>query len=239
MMKNSKFIVLLVFIGLLFFIDPIYAGPGGAIAKGLFKTWWGKILMLLLVVILLPFIIYIKSVEFFKVKKTKKQLGQIGLKNKDFSWLNLEKNFSNIITRVYDAWSNENMSEVKEYVNHWYWQNQQSVHLDKWKSNNLKNICNLQEINKIRPLYLELTNNNNYEGSKIVISISGSIEDYLIDKETGKIIKGGIGFQNESHIWVMEYVEGKWLLDDIKNDDLSLAFAKMQNVIPENVLIAK
>ncbi|WP_299258123.1 hypothetical protein [uncultured Aquimarina sp.] len=238
-MKKSRFIVLLVFIGLLFFIDPIYAGPGGVIAKGLFKTWWGKILMLLLFIILLPFIIYIKSVEFFKVKKTKKQLVEIGLKNKNFSWLNLEKNFSNIVTRVYAAWGDEDMSEVKEYVNHWYWQNQQLVHLDKWKSNNLKNICNLQKINKIRPLYIELTNNSNYEGSKVVISISATIEDYLINKDTQKVIEGKRGFQDESHIWVMEYTEGRWLLDDIRNGDLSLAFAKMENLIPENVLIAK
>ncbi|MFD2564924.1 hypothetical protein [Aquimarina rubra] len=238
-MKNSKFIVLLVFIAFLFFIDPIYAGPGGVIAKGLFKTWWGKILMLLVVIVLLPLIVYIKTVEYFKVRKTKKQLVQIGLKNKDFSWLNLEKNFSNIITRVYNAWGNEDMSEVKEYVNHWYWQNQQSAHLDKWKSNNLRNICDLQKINKIRPLYLELTNNDNYEGSKIVISFSGSIQDYLIDKETRKVVEGGLGYQDESHIWVMEYSEGRWLLDDIKEDNLSLAFAKMENVIPENILIAK
>ncbi|WP_299315118.1 hypothetical protein [uncultured Aquimarina sp.] len=238
-MKKSRFIVLLVFIGLLFFIDPIYAGPGGVIAKGLFKTWWGKILMLLLFIILLPFIIYIKSVEFFKVKKTKKQLVEIGLKNKNFSWLNLEKNFSNIVTRVYAAWGDEDMSEVKEYVNHWYWQNQQLVHLDKWKSNNLKNICNLQKINKIRPLYIELTNNSNYEGSKVVISISATIEDYLINKDTQKVIEGKRGFQDESHIWVMEYTEGRWLLDDIRNGDLSLAFAKMENLIPENVLIVK
>jgi len=238
-MKNLKFIVVLVFIGFLFFIDPIYAGPGGAIAKGLFKTWWGKILMLIVFIILFPFIVYIKTIEFFKVKKTKKQLVQVGLKNKDFSWLNLEKNFSNIITRVYSAWGNEDMSEVKEYVNHWYWQNQQSVHLDKWKSNNLKNICNLKKLKKIRPLYLELTNNNAYEGSKVVISISGTIEDYLINKDTQKVIEGKRGFQDECHIWVMEYTEGKWLLDDIKDDSHSLAFAKMKNLIPENIVIAK
>ncbi|WP_027392642.1 hypothetical protein [Aquimarina latercula] len=238
-MKKSEIILFILFITFLFFIDPLYAGPGGAIAKGLFKTWWGKILLLVVTIVLLPFIIYIKSVEFFKVKKTKKQLMHIGLKNRDFSWLNLEKNFSNIITRVYDAWGDEDMSKVKEHVNHWYWQNQQSTHLDKWKSNNLQNICNLQKIHKIRPLYLELTNENDLEGSKIVISISGTIEDYLINRDTQKIIEGNRGYQNESHIWVMEYTDGKWLLDDIKDSDLSLAFAKMENMIPENVLMAK
>ena len=31
----------------------------------------------------------------------------------------------------------------------------------------------------------------------------------------------------------MEYTEGKWLLDDIREGNMSLAFAKMKNVIPE------
>ncbi|MHA7059689.1 Tim44 domain-containing protein [Aquimarina sp. M1] len=240
-MKKSHVILLLVLIGFMcFIIDPVYAGPGGMIAKGLFKTWWGKVLMLVLVLVLLPIIIYIKSVEYLKERKTKKQLTQISLKNRDFSWVHLEKIFSNIITRVYTAWANENMAEVKEYVNHWYWQNQQAIHLDQWKSNNLKNICNLQKINNIRPLYVELTNTNDYEGSKVAISFSGDIEDYLINKETQKVVKGKRGYQSETHIWIMEYSQGKWLLDDIRDGSLSLAFAKMENVIPkQQVVISK
>lgn len=238
-MKKYHIIFCIFFLGLLFYIDPIYAGPGGTIAKGLFKTWWGKILMLILFILLFPIIAYNWIIETLKVKKTKKQLLQIATKNKDFTWLNLEKNFSNIITRVYTAWSKSDMSEVKSYVNHWYWQNQQTVHLNKWESNNLKNICNLQSISKITPLYLELTDNENFEGSKIVISISGYIEDYLIEKDTKKIVEGKKGYQDENHIWVMEYIEGKWLLDDIKNEGYSMQFLKLENVLPEELVTAE
>lgn len=28
---------------ILFTIDPVYAGPGGTVAKAFFKTWWGKL----------------------------------------------------------------------------------------------------------------------------------------------------------------------------------------------------
>lgn len=238
-MKKYNVIFWLIFIGLLFYIDPIYAGPGGTIVKGLFKTWWGKALMVVLFIVLFPFIAYQWVIETLKVKKTKKQLRKIGLENNDFTWLNLEKNFSNIITRVYSAWSKGDMSEVKNYVNHWYWQNQQAIHLDKWEANNLKNICNLQSISKIKPIYLELTNNKDFEGSKIVISISAYIKDYLINKDTKKVVEGKKGYQDENHIWVMEFVEGKWLLDDIKSEGYSMQFLKLDNVLPEGFVPVK
>ena len=131
--QHKQLLLTIIIIAILFYADPVFAGPGGTVAKGLFKTWWGKLLMTLIAIIFLPVIIYMKTIEYFAVKKTKKQLAQIGIKNKDFSWLNLEKNVYNIFTRVYVAWNNEDMKEVKDYVNHWYWQNQQQVHLDKWK----------------------------------------------------------------------------------------------------------
>lgn len=230
---HKKLIFTLLIIGFLFYVDPVYAGPGGTIAKGLFKTWWGKLILFALFIIFFPLIVYTYTVEFFAVKKCKKQLNQIGLKNKDFSWLNLEKNVRNIFSRVYLAWDNEDMKEVSEYVNHWYRQNQQTVHLDRWKKENLRNVCKLEKIKNVKPLYLEITDNENLDGSKIAFSITANIKDYLKDRDTHKIVEGKNEFGNEEKVWVMEYTEGKWLLDDIREGDLSLAFAKMKNVIPE------
>lgn len=234
-MKKNKYLWVFLVIGILFIIDPIYAGPGGAIAKGLFKTWWGKIIGLVLFILLFPVIAYTYVVEFFKIKKTKKQLLQASLKNKDFSWLNLEKHFSNIITRVYDAWGKSDMSQVKDFVNSWYWQNQQLIHLNRWEEKNLQNICSMQSLSSIKPLYIELREDNNYEGSKIVIRLTGYIEDYLIDKQTKRVVEGKKGFQDETHIWVMEYTEGKWLLDDIKSEAYSLSYLKLENIVPETI----
>ena len=157
------------------------------------------------------------------------------MKHKNFHWLQLQKEFKNIIQRVYNAWSNENMSEVKEYVNHWYWQNQQSVFLDQWKKENLKNVSHLREIEKIRPLYLELTEEPNLEGSRIAIAIDVVAEDYLKDRDTNKVIQGKAGYESLEYVWFLEYTEGKWLLDAIEEGGLSLEIAKMPNVIPDTV----
>ena len=154
--KQKQLLFTIIFIAILLYADPVYAGPGGTVAKAFFKTWWGKTILALLTIIFLPLIIYIKTVEFFAVRKTKKELFKLGMVNKDFSWLNLEKNVNNVYTRVHHAWSKEDMKEVSEYVNHWYWQNQQAVHLDKWKAENLKNVCNLESVKNIKPLYLEI-----------------------------------------------------------------------------------
>ena len=232
-MKQHKLTIFITLIVVLFlFIDPVYAGPGGTVAKALFKTWWGKALLGLLTIILLPLIFYIQVIEFIAVRKAKKQLAKLSLINKDFSWLNIEKNVSNVFSRVYLAWGNENMNEVSSYVNHWYWQNQQLVHLDRWKNENLKNVCKLQSISRIKPLYLEISEEKNLEGSKIAFSITGNIEDYLINRDNKRVVEGKKGFNDETKIWIMEYTNGSWLLDDIRNDEFSLSFAKMENVVP-------
>lgn len=220
---------------ILFTIDPVYAGPGGTVAKAFFKTWWGKLILGLLTIIFLPLIIYIRLIEYRKARKIKKILTQLSVKHKNFHWLQLQKEFKNIIQRVYNAWSNENMSEVKEYVNHWYWQNQQSVFLDQWKRENLKNVSHLREIEKIRPLYLELTDEPNLEGSRIAIAIDVVAEDYLIDRDTNKVVQGKSGYESLEYVWFLEYTEGKWLLDAIEEGGLSLEIAKMPNVIPDTV----
>lgn len=220
---------------ILFTIDPVYAGPGGTVAKAFFKTWWGKLILGLLTIIFLPLIIYIRLIEYRKARKIKKILTQLSVKHKNFHWLQLQKEFKNIIQRVYNAWSNENMSEVKEYVNHWYWQNQQSVFLDQWKRENLKNVSHLREIEKIRPLYLELTDEPNLEGSRIAIAIDVVAEDYLIDRDTNKVVQGKSGYELLEYVWFLEYTEGKWLLDAIEEGGLSLEIAKMPNVIPDTV----
>ncbi|WP_299336370.1 hypothetical protein [uncultured Psychroserpens sp.] len=234
--KQKQLLFTIIFIAILFYADPVYAGPGGGIAKAFFKTWWGKAILILLTIIFLPLIIYMKTVEYFAVRKAKKELLKLGMINKDFSWLNLEKNITNVFTRVYIAWSKGDMKEVSEYVNHWYWQNQQTVHLDKWKAENLKNVCNLESISSIKPLYLEISEEDNLEGSKIAFSITANVEDYLIDRDTRRPVIGKKGYSDEEKIWIMEYTEGKWLLDDIRDGDMSLQFAKLDNIIPESIV---
>ncbi|MEO5776670.1 MAG: hypothetical protein ABIQ27_07175 [Flavobacterium sp.] len=231
-LSKKQWLLLLTVVIILFTIDPIYAGPGGTVAKVFFRTWWGKIILIVLTIILLPLIIYIKLIEYRKAVKIKKILAQLSVQHKELGWLHLHKEFSNIIRRVYNAWTNEDLSEVKNYMNHWYWQNQQMVFLDQWKRENVKNVSNLKEITKIKPIYLELTDEPNFEGSRIAIIINLVAEDYLMDRDTKAIVKGKSGYDDLEFVWFLEYTEGKWLLDDIQEGSLSLGIAKTPNVVP-------
>jgi len=233
--SKKEWIVFLTVVIILFTIDPVYAGPGGTVAKAFFKTWWGKLILGVIVIVFLPLILYVRLVEYRKARKIKKILSQLSLKHREFHWLQLHKEFSNIIRRVYNAWSDEDLSQVKQYVNHWYWQNQQAVFLDQWKKENLKNVSRLKDITKIKPLYLELTDEPNWEGTRIAIAIDVVAEDYLMDIGTQNVVQGKKGYEDLEYVWFLEYTEGKWLLDDIQEGGLSLEVAKMPNVIPQNI----
>jgi hypothetical protein len=237
MMSDSKkqVLLLLTVVIILFTIDPVYAGPGGAIAKGLFKSFWGKLLLVVLTIIFLPLIIYVRLVEYRKALKIKKILAKISIAHRGFTWMQLDKEFRTIIRNVYNAWSNENLGEAKNYMNHWYWQNQQLLYLEQWKRDNVKNISRLKVISKIRPLYLELTDEPNLEGSRIAIAIDVDAEDYLVERDSNKVVEGKKGYQNLEYVWFLEYTEGKWLLDQIEEGGLSLQVAKMPNVIPKKI----
>ncbi len=239
-MKKNTFLIIVIFLVIfLLDIDPIYAGPGGTIVKAFFKTWWGKLIMTVLAIIFLPLIIYVQIRESLGIRKSKKQLLLLGKINKDFLPLNLDKTVRNIFSRVYIAWNNEKMNEVSEYVSSWYWQNQQLVHLNQWKKENLKNYCKVEKIGKIKPLYLEISENKDLEGSKIAFRINATIKDYLKNRDTHKIVQGKNEYGEEEKIWILEYTNKKWVLDDIQNGELSLNFAKMTNIIPNSIMVSK
>ncbi len=235
-MKRQHFLIFaLLVVMVLLVVDPVYAGPGGAIAKAITKTFWGKLLMLILVIIFAPLIIYVLIRERIGVFYTKRTLSKIAAVDRRFNWLDLEKDIRNAYSRVHISWDKEDMSAVQEYVSSWYWQNQQLVYLDEWKSRNLHNVCHLKTIGRIKPLYIELSEYDQFEGTRIAFSIFGEIEDYLIDNESRQIVEGSRGYQEVEKVWIFELTDGKWLLDDIRDGSLSLAFAKMKNSIPENL----
>lgn len=238
-MRKSHLIILVLVLALVLFdIDPMYAGPGGTVVKAIFKTWWGKVLLSILGIIFLPLTIYVYFREYFAVKNCKKQLLELGKRNKDFSWLNLDKNVRNIFNRVYIAWNNQDLKEASSYISHWYWQNQQLVHLDEWKKENLRNVCKVDGIKSVKPLYLEISEQENLEGSRIAFLITANIMDYLKSNDTHKIVQGSNKYDDEEKIWVMEYTDGQWVLDDIQDGQLSLAFAKTKNIIPAKLVPA-
>ena len=231
--RNLSFFLLFCF-SFLFQIQDVLAGPGGKILKEVFDTPLGKIVGLILGIIFLPFIIYVNMREMIGVKKTQRDLKKLaGAHPRIFGWFNIKNRVQEVFGQVHSAWGKENMSEASEWMTSWYWQNQQLVYLDKWERQGLVNVCDVRKILKIKPLHLECSKEKGFEGSRLVFSIEANMEDYLMERETGKVVEGKKGYKDGTTVWTFILENGKWKAENIEEDTFSLAYAKMKNVIPE------
>ncbi len=219
----------------LFALDA-WAGPGGKIAKAIFTTFWGKLLLVILVILFLPFILYARLRQYFKVRRTTDTLRQLAARNRNFDWMSLKNRVTDIFTRTHRAWGKEDMGEVSSFSTSWYWQNQQLVHLDRWKEQGLVNKSELRKINSLTPLFVRHSGLPDAEDSIIVIGIDANQEDYLMKRDTGLIVEGQKGFQDVETLWTFRLQKGEWLLDNIEQLDFWLSYVRMPNEVPAAAL---
>lgn len=236
-MKRSFVWIVLVTAFFFFVLSPdvAWAAAGGKIASALFKTTFGKILLGILTVIFLPLIIWIMIKEHFAEKRVLTALRKLREVNPGFDWMTIRDRVTDCYHRVNAAWSTEDMSEAAEWMTSWYWQNQQLAFLNQWARDGLVNHCRIKGISKIRPLFLKFENseNGNGEGSRLVVSITANMEDYLADRATGKIVEGAKGYASTEHVWTFLLQNGKWVVANIEEGSLSLTYAGMPLEVPE------
>jgi hypothetical protein len=222
----------------LFALD-VWAGPGGKIAKAVFTTFWGKILLFFLVILLLPVILYAQVRQYFKTRSTMKALRQLAAYDRKFDWLFLKNRFTDIFTRTHAAWGQEDMGAVSEFSTSWYCQNQQIVHLDRWQNQGLINKSQLNKINSMSPIFVRHSGEPNGEGSIVVVDFRANVEDYLMKRDSGIIVEGKKGFQNVETLWSFQLQDGKWLLENIEQVDFWSMYIKMPNEVPAVALQPK
>jgi len=238
-MKKSYLWYALLIVALLLLLSPdaALAAPGGKIVSGMFKSFWGKILLLVLVIIFSPIIAYVLIREHFAQKRTLKLLKQLAAVDPNFDWIRLKDRVTDCYHRVHAAWRQEDMSEASEWMTGWYWQNQQLAFLNQWERDGLVNHCRVKSIGKIRPLFLRYEQNENgtSNGSRLVVSITANMEDYLAERATGKIVEGAKGYEDTEHVWTFDLRDGKWVVANIEEGSMSLSYAKMPSEVPEQL----
>jgi predicted lipid-binding transport protein (Tim44 family) len=227
--------VVVVVIALLWLPTSALAAPGGKIVSGFFKTPVGKIIGVALAIILLPLIIYIKIKEMIAEKRAMKALRRLAEVDKNFDWMKLRDRVTDCYLRVHAAWSAEDMSEASEWMTSWYWQNQQLAFLRQWERDGLVNHCRIKQIKDIRLLFVkfEQAEDASYDGSRVVISITSNMEDYLAERESGKIVEGAKGYEDTEHMWTFILQQGKWVVSNIEEGSMSLQYAKLLPEVPE------
>ena len=207
--------------------EPALAGPGGKIARAVFESFWGKVLLGVLVIIFLPLIIYVLIKEKLAERRTKKDLRFMAGYSPLFEWLKIRERAKDCFLRVHSGWENEDLSGVSAWMTDWYWQNQQQVYLNKWKDNGLVNICSVQKIIGIKPLlFVHRNQGAEHEGSLVVVSIEAHMQDYLEERNTGDVVEGSKNFKDVETVWSFTLENGQWKVSDIEESDMTLAYAK-------------
>lgn len=217
--------------------EEIFAGPGGKIAKELFDTPLGKVVGVILFIVLLPLILRSWYKQNKSVKSTQSKLNALSRINHDlFDEVNLKNRVTDVFTRVHQAWSAQSVEDCEEYMTSWYRQNQQTVFLDEWKSKGLMNVCNLKKINKIQPIHLRLTENPDFEGTRIMFLINANMEDYLVKIDDSSVIEGKRGYKDVETVWTLQRKDGAWKVDNIEQAEVVSAYLKMDMQVTDAII---
>jgi hypothetical protein len=234
-MKNSIIaaITLIVILTLLY-AEPAIAGPGGKIASAAFETVWGRVFLGILTIIFLPLIIYVICLEKIAEKRARKDMQYMAAYSSKFEWLKIQERVKDCFYRVHSGWEKEDLSGVTNWMTSWYWQNQQQVHLDRWKRKGLVNICDVKKISDIKPvLFVHRNQSQEHEDSMVVISIMANMQDYLQDRNTGEVVEGSKRYKDVETIWSFTMEDGEWKVSDIEEGNMSIAYAKLVKELPD------
>ena len=218
MYKKRLLGICLIFLMVAFvFIQPAYGGPGGQIAKVIANTFWGKMVLSLLALILLPIGIYMYIKQRLAERRAYKDLRYMAQYDPNFEWRWAHQRILDCFYQIHSAWKDEDFPEACEYITDWYWQNQQLVHLDRWHREGLSNVCEIKKVLSVRPLlFIHRNDDAAHEGSLLVVSITAIMKDYLVHRETGKVVDGERKFKDHENIWSFKLAEGQWRVSNIE-----------------------
>jgi hypothetical protein len=234
-MKRTAFISLITLVLITLIItEPALAGPGGKIASAAFETFWGKVALGALTIIFLPLIIWVVAREKLAERRARKDLRFMASYSPLFEWLKIQERVKDCFYRVHSAWDKEDMSEVRGWMTDWYWQNQQLAHLERWQREGLVNICDVKKIKDIKPLlFVHRNHGEEHNDSMLVISVDAHMQDYLQERESGKVVEGSKKYKDVETIWSFTMEDGQWKVSDIDEGSMSLAYAKLVKDLPK------
>jgi len=143
--------------------------------------------------------------------------------------MDLKDRITQIFLWVHSAWDQKKMLIAEQYVTEWYMQNQQLL-LDKWDRDGLENKVSDVVIKKITPLYV-MQNIKDVSKNRIVVEIEAEMRDYMVNKNTGKLIQGDKRLGTVSTLWSLVWRHGNWQLNLIEASDMDMEYLAEPNKI--------
>lgn len=212
----------------------VLAAPGGKIASAVFRSFWGRILLVGLVILFFPVILYFYIIEVIAERRTLQDLKRLAQTHPQFDWLRLKERMTECFHQVHSAWRKEDMQQASQWMTNWYWQNQQLAYLDQWEQDGLVNHCRVRSVSSIRPLFVRFIERSGaVDESRLVVAITANMEDYLAERKTGKVVQGKEGYTDVTAVWTFVLVEGQWVVANIEQDTMTATYAKMANELPD------
>ena len=213
--------------------EPALAGPGGFIAKAAFESFWGRIALGFLTLFFLPLIFWVVFREKRAEMRTRKDLRFMATHSTAFDWILIKERATDCFHRIHGAWQREDVAAAAEWMTDWYWQNQQLVHLDRWRREGLTNICNVYRLSEMRPvLFVHRNHTREHEDSSLMVSITAKMQDYLLQRDTQKIVEGSKRYKNVETVWTFRLEQGRWKVANIEEDHMSITYAGMIRDLP-------
>ncbi|NIP99833.1 MAG: TIM44-like domain-containing protein [Nitrospinaceae bacterium] len=235
-------VVICTVLGIAFLVEPALAGPGGKIARAVYETFWGKVILFFLVLFFLPLILYVVAKEYLAQRRARRDLRFMAKYSALFDWMKIRERALDCFYRIHDSWSKEDMAEASKYMTDWYWQNQQLVYLDRWEREGLVNHCKVKKIKTVRPLlFLHRNDEEEHEGSMVVIAMEAYMQDYLARRDSGEVVEGSKKFKDVETVWSFTLIDGRWRVSNIEEDTFAMEYARMRSELPniEETLLAK
>jgi hypothetical protein len=219
----------------LFYPANALAGPGGKIAKAVAETFWGKVVLAILVIIFLPLILWVMVKEYRAKKRVLRDLKIVAQASPDFDWIKIRKRIQDCFHRVHAAWEKSDVSEAAQWMTAWYWQNQQLVYLDRWERDGLVNICEVDKINYIKPILFAFRSDDRTpgQGSELAVLIEAKMKDYLERKSDGKVVEGSKKKKDVERVWSFTFEKGQWVVSNIDEGANSLEYIELMKSVPK------
>ncbi|MCH8207887.1 MAG: hypothetical protein IIA62_02340 [Nitrospinae bacterium] len=98
----SAFLLFVLFL-ILLTVEPALAGPGGKIATAVFDSFWGKVLLIILVIVFLPLILLTLAKEKVAERKALRDLRFMAKRSPYFDWLKVRTRVQDCFFRVHSA----------------------------------------------------------------------------------------------------------------------------------------
>ena len=218
---------------LLLHTDQALAGPGGMIAKAVWNSTWGKILIGLLVLFFLPLILLSLIAEHRAVRRSRRDLRFMAKHSELFEWLSLRERAQDCFYQLHVAWARQDLQLAEAHISDWYRQNQQAVYLDRWQRKGLVNHCDIKRISQIKPvLFVHRNVEAAHQHSLLVLSITARQQDYLLEKKSGQIVEGDKRYKEVETIWTLRLEDQQWRVNNIEEASCLFDYVSQRKGLP-------